>query len=442
MTAHAATTNDPVSTRLLADHSDFCATVDRGMAWLVAIEAAVALLLAWLYTPNAWVGTTVSPHAHVLAALLVGGGSAAALAWFARTQPGQPLTRHTAAVAVMLLSALFIHVGGGRIEVHFAVFVSLAFLAAYRDWQVMLTGMVTIAVDHLGRGLLLPRSVFGTDTVDVLRVLEHAGYVVLEVSVLVLVCRMAMAEMRRVAQLVHDTDQAKSEIEASRQELTERVEAARAEAAATVRSIVDGFRGIGASITGNVERTKLLGAIGKENQQHAQEGSEVLQQTVRRFQELAAAVQASQTDIQALVEAGGQIAQVTNMISSVAFQTNLLALNAAVEAARAGDHGKGFAVVAEEVRGLSARSSEAAQQIETFARNVQQRGAELAAATAKANEEARKGLQLIDGADASIRAIQTSATTLGEAVAGALHANAQLLDQSLQLQSDVQALAR
>ena len=442
MTAHAATTNDPVSTRLLADHSDFCATVDRGMAWLVAIEAAVALLLAWLYTPNAWVGTTVSPHAHVLAALLVGGGSAAALAWFARTQPGQPLTRHTAAVAVMLLSALFIHVGGGRIEVHFAVFVSLAFLAAYRDWQVMLTGMVTIAVDHLGRGLLLPRSVFGTDTVDVLRVLEHAGYVVLEVSVLVLACRMAMAEMRRVAQLVHDTDQAKSEIEASRQELTERVEAARAEAAATVRSIVDGFRGIGASITGNVERTKLLGAIGKENQQHAQEGSEVLQQTVRRFQELAAAVQASQTDIQALVEAGGQIAQVTNLISSVAFQTNLLALNAAVEAARAGDHGKGFAVVAEEVRGLSARSSEAAQQIEAFARNVQQRGAELAAATAKANEEARKGLQLIDGADASIRAIQTSATTLGEAVAGALHANAQLLDQSLQLQSDVQALAR
>ncbi len=442
MTAPAATTNDPVSTRLLADHRDFCATVDRGMAWLVAVEATVALLLAWLYTPNAWAGTSVSPHTHVLAALLVGGGSAAALAWFTRTQPGQALTRHTAAVAVMLLSALFIHVGGGRIEVHFAVFVSLAFLAAYRDWLVMLTGMVTIAVDHLARGLLLPRSVFGTDTVDVLRVLEHAGYVVLEVSVLVLVCRMAMAEMRRVAQLVHDTDRAKSEIEASRQELTERVEAARAEAAATVRSIVDGFRGIGASITGNVERTKQLEAIGKENQQHAQEGSEVLQQTVRRFQELAGAVQASQKDIQALVEAGGQIAQVTNMISSVAFQTNLLALNAAVEAARAGDHGKGFAVVAEEVRGLSARSSEAAQQIEAFARNVQQRGAELAAATAKANDEAQKGLQLIDGADASIRAIQTSATALGEAVAGALHANAQLLDQSQQLQTDVQALAQ
>ena len=438
----AANLDERVDALVRADHSRLAATIDRGLAILLTIEALATVLLAWLYTPYAWAGTSVASHTHVVAALLLGGGSTASVWYFVRTQAGAALTRHVVAAAFMLMSALFIHVGGGRIEVHFAVFVSLAYLAAYRDMKVLLTGMVTIAVDHLGRGLLLPRSVFGTDTVDVLRVLEHAGYVVLEVSVLVLVCRMAMAEMRRVAQLVHDTDRARSEIEASRQELTERVESARAEAAATVRGIVDGFSGIGASIAGNVERTKQLEAIGKENQQHAQEGSEVLQQTVRRFQELAAAVQASQKDIQALVDAGGQIAQVTGMISSVAFQTNLLALNAAVEAARAGEHGKGFAVVAEEVRGLSARSSEAAQQIEAFARNVQQRGAELAAATAKANDEAQKGLQLIDGADASIRAIQTSATALGEAVAGTLHANAQLLDQSQQLQTDVQALAQ
>ncbi|MCU0867893.1 MAG: methyl-accepting chemotaxis protein [Planctomycetes bacterium] len=161
---------------------------------------------------------------------------------------------------------------------------------------------------------------------------------------------------------------------------------------------------------------------------------------MRRFQQLAASVQASQANIQALVDAGGQIAQVTGMISSVAFQTNLLALNAAVEAARAGEHGKGFAVVAEEVRALSARSSEAAQRIEAFARNVQQRGAELATATERANQEAKQGLQLIDGAEASIRSIQTSASTLGGAVAEALEANAQLLEQSNQLEQEVQQL--
>ena len=437
----AAPRRDDVAARLAVDHNQLCARIDQGMAILVGIEAAVAILLAWLYTPSTWAGTSVAPHTHLLAALLIGGGAAFALGWFARTQPGQPVTRHVAAVAVMLMSALFIHVGGGRIEVHFGVFVSLAFLAAYRDWQVMLTGMVTIAVDHLARGLLLPRSVFGNDQQDLLRVLEHAGYVVLEVSVLVLVCRLAIAEMRRSCQLMIDSEQARTAVEHAKQELDERVQATRAEAEGQVRGVVDGFQAIGNSIQQNTECTKQLETIGRQNLEHAEQGRAVLAATMQRFQALATSVQSNQANIQALVEAGAQIAQVTGMISSIAFQTNLLALNAAVEAARAGEHGKGFAVVAEEVRTLSSRSSEAARQIEDFAQRVQQRGAELATATERANQEAKAGLSSIDGAEGSIRAIHTSAETLGQAVQQALAANRQLLEQSQQLQDEVRALA-
>ena len=65
-------------------------------------------------------------------------------------------------------------------------------------------------------------------------------------------------------------------------------------------------------------------------------------------------------------ESAGKIANIIEVVNSIAFQTNILALNAAVEAARAGEQGKGFAVVASEVRNLSLRSSQAAQEIKVL----------------------------------------------------------------------------
>jgi hypothetical protein len=76
----------------------------------------------------------------------------------------------------MLMSALLIHLTGGRIETHFHVFGSLAFLAFYRDWRVLIPATIVVAVDHAVRGLYFPQSVFGVLTASPWRWVEHAGW--------------------------------------------------------------------------------------------------------------------------------------------------------------------------------------------------------------------------------------------------------------------------
>src|SRR5262249_22067782 len=139
--------------------------------WLAGIAAAL------LISPRTWIGDQSQVHAHVIAAIFLGGAITAlptALAWL---RPGRTSTRHGIAAGQMLTSALLIHLSGGRIETHFHVFGSLAFLAFYRDWKVVLTATLVIATDHLVRGIFFPLSVYGVVTASPWRAIEHAGWV-------------------------------------------------------------------------------------------------------------------------------------------------------------------------------------------------------------------------------------------------------------------------
>src|SRR6185295_14636106 len=95
-------------------------------------------------------------------------------------RPGVASTRYVIAVAQMLWSALLIHLTGGRIETHFHVFGSLAFLAWYRDWKVLMTATVVVASDHMLRGMFWPQSVYGVLNAAPWRTLEHGAWVIFE----------------------------------------------------------------------------------------------------------------------------------------------------------------------------------------------------------------------------------------------------------------------
>src|SRR6185436_9479787 len=114
--------------------------------------------------------------------------------------PGRALTRQTIAAGQMLTSALLIHLSGGRIETHFHVFGSLAFLAFYRDWRVLLTATTIVAIDHFARGLYWPQSVYGILVVEPWRWLEHAAWVLFEDTFLMIAIRHSRDEMWTVAE--------------------------------------------------------------------------------------------------------------------------------------------------------------------------------------------------------------------------------------------------
>ncbi len=148
--------------------------------WLLLAQWVVAIVLALCIAPFAWDGTNRTIHPHVYLAVILGGVLNALPLTLIVRRPGWLGTRYSIAVCQMLWSALLIHITGGRIETHFHVFGSLAFLAFYKEWRVLIPATVTVAADHYLRGLLWPQSVYGTLTPDTWRFLEHASWVVFE----------------------------------------------------------------------------------------------------------------------------------------------------------------------------------------------------------------------------------------------------------------------
>jgi hypothetical protein len=167
---------------------------DRLMAKLLAAEWLFGIAIAWIVSPYAWEGKSRVVHMHVLLAIGLGGAIVSLPIALAILRPGHTLTRHVVAVAQMLFSALLIHLMGGRIETHFHVFGSLAFLAFYLDWTVLVTASVTIALDHFLRGVLWPESVYGIVNPEWWRFLEHGAWVIFCAMFLIASCRRQVRE--------------------------------------------------------------------------------------------------------------------------------------------------------------------------------------------------------------------------------------------------------
>jgi PAS domain S-box-containing protein len=196
--------SEPISNHakaLLHEHQQaIYVNTDRLFAGLMALQWVAAIIIALWLSPKTWEGPSSQIHIHVWIALVLGGVIAILPVILGLTRPGVTSTRYVMAVAQMLMGSLLIQLTGGRIETHFHVFGSLAFLAFYRDWRVLVPATLIVVLDHVLRGYFWPQSVYGVLSATTWRAVEHAGWVIFEDVFLIISCLRTQRDMWSKAQ--------------------------------------------------------------------------------------------------------------------------------------------------------------------------------------------------------------------------------------------------
>ena len=192
---------------------------DSMFGWVMAIQYVLGVVFAIWLSPKTYSGGLWSVHPHVWMALGLGAVLAAYPIVLTTRRPGETTTRFAVAISQALFSALLIHLTNGRIETHFHVFGSLAFLAMYRDWRVLAINSTIVAVDHVLRGALFPGSIYGVGLGAEWRFIEHAGWVLFEDTFLLVGIASNIREMKGLAERQAEVQVAHDELKASAAEI-------------------------------------------------------------------------------------------------------------------------------------------------------------------------------------------------------------------------------
>jgi PAS domain-containing protein len=187
----------------------------RTFAVLFAVQWPAALLLAW--------NSSLPGESRLWFTLVLGAMLAVPAMLFARAAPAAWWVRHFMALSQVGWSLLFMWLLEGRSEAQFHLFVSLAFIAFYRDWTVMLTASVAAIAYPVARIALLPES-FVVGPSALWRIFDQGIWVICEAGLLMLGVQQSLLTIynfaRREADLRSDNEFIKREADENKTALS------------------------------------------------------------------------------------------------------------------------------------------------------------------------------------------------------------------------------